>query len=678
MNRSDMLPMRQVHLDFHTSPYISGIGSRFSKENFQRALKKGKLESITVFAKCHHGYCYYPTKIGSQHPGLDFDLTGAMIDAAHEIGVRAPVYITAGWSHKDAMEHFEWRAVNKDGKFIHTGSADDPCTPDTPRRDCSWHTLCLNDGGEYARHIYALTEEVCQRYKVVDGLFFDICVANDTCYCESCKRGMRELGLDAANEGDARKYFVEKRRRFMETCAEILRKYHPHATIFFNSGGADQYKTAYHAVQSHYEMEDLPTCWGGYDKLPVRAKFFANKGKPYLGMTGKFHLAWGEFGGFKTKDALKYEVCQMALYGAGASIGDHMHPDGEMEMQTYENIGYAYDYLEKIAPFCYGGEPVVDLGLFCSARKEVNEGISNILLQKQIDFGVVSGNNFAAFDTVIIPEYARLDDEALAALKDYLARGGKLVTAGDSLVKNGAFAIDMGLAFLGGAEYDCDYIESDGRYANVPHSPMLCNLPGFRTRADGAEVYANFITPYFSRTYGRFCGHKNTPYDKDSQKYPAIAKYGNVVYMSHPLASAYSKLGSLYHREYFMNALSLVYEGGAYEIEGLGSQGRVTMIRQREKSRYCMNMIYAIPARRGAAEIIEDILPVYNVKVTLRVKEQIKRVRLGVSGEELQVEQMGNGVTFTVPRLDCHAAVVIEYEGTGGEYGAEGLYRCEN
>jgi hypothetical protein len=81
-----------------------------------------------------------------------------------------------------------------------------------------------------------------------------------------------------------------------------------------------------------------------------------------------------------------------------------------------------------------------------------------------------------------------------------------------------------------------------------------------------------------------------------------------VVYLSHPLASAYHKIGSLYHREYFMNALRLVYSGGAFEVSGLGSQGRATMIRQADKSRYCLNMTYAVPVRRGAAEVIEQIL----------------------------------------------------------------------
>ena len=64
---------RTIHLDFQTSPDIKNIGKSFSKEKFQQALKVANAHSICVFAKCHHGYSYYPTKIGTMHPGLNFD-----------------------------------------------------------------------------------------------------------------------------------------------------------------------------------------------------------------------------------------------------------------------------------------------------------------------------------------------------------------------------------------------------------------------------------------------------------------------------------------------------------------------------------------------------------------------------------------------------------------------------
>jgi hypothetical protein len=96
------LAFRQVHLDFHTSEAIDGIGAKFSKVQFQQMLKVGHVDSITVFSKCHHGWAYHPSKANAMHPGLKFDLLGAQIEAAHEIGVKTPVYISAGFDQRMA------------------------------------------------------------------------------------------------------------------------------------------------------------------------------------------------------------------------------------------------------------------------------------------------------------------------------------------------------------------------------------------------------------------------------------------------------------------------------------------------------------------------------------------------------------------------------------------------
>ena len=658
-------PRRQVHLDFHTSPDIPGIGSRFDKKQFQAALKAGNLESITVFAKCHHGYCYYPTKVGTVHPGLapDFDFTGAMVDAAHEIGVRAPIYITGGWCELDAQTHPEWRTQKPDGPFM-TGSRKRSIEegPDAPMGQCSWEHLCMNDGGPYAQHIYELTEEVCQRYEHVVGLFYDICIVGGSCYCENCVKGMKEMGLNPENEEDAKHYFTIKRQAFQKKCGEIMRKYHPNATIFFNSGGANMMMPEHHQFQSHFEMEHLPTVWGGYDVLPVRAKYFSRTGKPVIGMTGKFHLIWGEFGGFKCKEALRYEIAAMAMYGAGCSIGDHMHPDGEMEMQTYENVGYAYEYLEKIAPFCYDGKSTARLGLVMSYDKPIMENISKLLMEYQIDYDIVFDNDFSPFETVIVPEKERLDEAGVAALKDYIAKGGKVLFYGSALLKDGKFQIDCGAEYVDEPEFDCDYLicDTENEY-ELPNAPMLCVIPGKRIRATDGQVLAHTMQPYFSRTGAHFCGHRNTPHNKDSEALPAIVRKGNVLYMAHSIADLYGKEGNLYHKRFFMLALMQVFSGGPVTFKGLGSEGRATMIHQPEQNRYCVNMTYASPCKRGEAYIIEDLLPVYNVEVALDVPQTIKKAYLGVTGETLAVSQKDGRQTVVVPKLECHASVVFEY-----------------
>ncbi len=646
---------RCVHLDFHTSPEQEDIGVNFSKEDFCNALKQGNVQSITVFAKCHHSMCYYPTKIGKMHPHLKFDLLGAQIEAAHSIGVKAPIYITAGWSHEDAAEHPEWFSRDKDGNPRgYAFDADD----DEPKLNCKWTNLCLNDG-TYCQHIYALTEEVCQRYKDVDGLFYDICFQETECYCDECKAGMKLEGLDPESEDDARKYFIKKRRAFMKKCNDIVKKYHKNGTVFFN-GGAEINNSQYHEFQSHIEMEDLPTAWGGYNKLPIRARYMSRYDKPYLGMTGKFHLAWGEFGGFKCKEALKFEIATMATYGAGASIGDHLFSDGVMDKETYKNIGYAYSYLEKIEPYCYGGRAVSNLGLYISPNVIENYGMSDILLENQLDFDVITDDNFEDFDTVIFPGGARLEDESLAKLNKFIANGGKVLFCHGSLLKKGEFQIDCGLKFLSEATRDCDYICAERLDADVPKSPFLTYIPALLVENVDAEVYAEAALPLYSRTHGHFYGHGKTPYSKTEHRYPAMTKKGNVVYVAHKIATTYRQYGSIFHKRYLIAALELLGYKPLVKMD-IGSEGRATLRSQPKENRYCINMVYASPVKRGCAEIIDDIMPVYSIDIEVTVPENIKAVRTVIGGEQLPFEYKDGVCKFTVPKLHCHEAVVLEY-----------------
>ncbi|HRL14575.1 MAG TPA: hypothetical protein PKX07_22015, partial [Aggregatilineales bacterium] len=56
------IPFRQIHLDFHTSEHIVGVGDKFDPEQFARTLADARVNSINCFARCHHGYLYYESK----------------------------------------------------------------------------------------------------------------------------------------------------------------------------------------------------------------------------------------------------------------------------------------------------------------------------------------------------------------------------------------------------------------------------------------------------------------------------------------------------------------------------------------------------------------------------------------------------------------------------------------
>ena len=652
------LPVRQVHLDFHTSPFIPGVGKKFDKAQFQAAIKEGNLNSITVFAKCHHGMCYYPTKVGTMHPTMepDFDLTGAMVEAAHEIGVAAPIYITAGWSVHDATAHPEWLMCNADGSKMIT-NIDPDALPDDPRPNCSWENLCLS--GAYAEHIYALTKEIVDRYPVVDGLFFDIVYLKDACYCPNCLKGMKEEGLDPNVLADAQEYYRRSHLRFMAECTRILHEKHPEATIFFNSGGAEIYRPEYHAGQTHYEMEDLPTAWGGYDKFPPRASFMSRYGKDYLGMTGKFHTEWGEFGGYKNPDALRYEVLLMAMYNAKCSIGDQMLPSGMLDMETYRCIGHAYRALEAVEPWCYPAQSTAQLGVYLCGEASSDEGLHRMLLESHIDFEVVHpGDDLGRFAALVLPDCVKLCETEAARIRLFVEKGGAVLFTGTSALKDGAFQLDAGMRYVGAAQYRQDYFCA-GEQLKLPYgnAPFFCYESALRTEITDGTALAQVYEPWFDRTYAQYSSHRNTPYSGEAAAHPAVVRKGNVIYMAHPLFKLYAEYGAQLFREAFTKALSLIFVP-KYTV-GLPSAGRTRLTFQPEHSRYVFHAAYSSPVQRGKITVLEDMPLLTNIGVAIDMPESVQAVSLIPSGEKIAFAQENGKLRFTIPAVQCHQAVEI-------------------
>lgn len=307
---------RQIHLDFHTSELIEDIGSEFSKAQFQEALKTAKVNSINIFSKGHHGWSYYDTKLGKKHPHLNFDLLKEQIEACHEIGVRAQAYYTIGWSAKDAREHPEWIIKDKQGNEIWFGSGLD----DDIRRDeklypfYSWATL--SPEGAYLDLILAEVEELAKNYDL-DGFWFDIVPFQYPNYSELGRKDLVANGIDLDDDKAVERHHIKKMKIFLDKTREIVKKYKPDASIFYNWTTHCNIPQSLDCQLEQYntklDLEDLPTTWDGYDLFPLNAKYYGNLDMDYVAMSGKFHTAWGEFGGFKHKDAIWYEAASVTV-----------------------------------------------------------------------------------------------------------------------------------------------------------------------------------------------------------------------------------------------------------------------------------------------------------------------------------------------------------------------------
>ena len=655
------LSARQVHLDFHTSQWLPDVGKKFDKAQFQAAMKEGNVGSITVFAKCHHGYCYYPTTLGVQHPTMEpgFDLTGAIMDAAHEIGVDAPVYITAGWCALDAQNHPEWIMRHKDGSLSAT-NVDAHADPSDARPLISWYNLCLN--GEYANYIYQITQEVVDRYDRLDGLFFDICSLNKACYCDHCVAEMKAQGLDPENEQDAQRYHMQQHLKFMQINREILHKKFPEATIFFN-GCAEVYCPEHHVGNSHFEMEDLPTTAAlySYNKMPGRASVMSRYGKEVVGMTGKFHTLWGEFGGYKNPSALKYEALMMAMNGAKCSVGDQMPPSGEMDMETYRNIGIAFRALEQIEPYAYPAASTADVGVYLAGDESCDLGLQTILLESQIGFNVVlEGDDLSSYRLLILPDQVELSQQEAEQIRAFIRDGGAVLFGYKSALHNGRFLLDAGVEYVSDPVFAQDYLHAVKMVLPYGNAPFLCYHGAVKIALQDGEVLCDTYEPYFDRTYGRYCSHMNTPRREDAAASPGMVQKGKVIYYAHPLCQMYYHDGAELFKLVLREAICRLYTP-KFQVQ-IPSAGRARLTYQAHAGRYIFHVSYASPVQRGIVSVIEDIVPLIDVPVKIRLDQRVTSVRLVPQQETIAFTQENGVLQFAIPRVNCYQAVEIKTE----------------
>ncbi len=649
--------LRQVHLDFHTSEKIPGIGSQFDKKQFQQALIDGHVNSITIFSKCHHGWAYHPSKANRMHPGLNFDLLAAQLEACREINVNAPVYLSAGLDEKEVLLHPEWLNVN-------------------PERDTAameltkphYHLMCYNT--PYLDVLCAQVEEVVERYHPC-GIFLDI--SNERmCTCASCIRSMLEKGMDPTNLDDVKEHGKLVYAEYCRRIEESVRKYDSKATIFHNAGHITHGRRDIAGYDTHLELESLPTGGWGYDHFPMSAAYARTLGMEFLGMTGKFHTSWGEFGGFKHPNALIYETGLSLACGAGCSIGDQLHPAGKMNEATYRLIGAAYAEVEKKEPWCIGAKNYADIAvLSCEAvldsgrdgfGTDSNVGACRILLEGKYLFDLIDEETpFENYKLIILPDLILLCDKLTARLNEYVTNGGKLLLTGVSglNMEESEFALDVGAKFAGYSEFKPDYLVPEFKTVNG-RAEYVMYAQGVKLADVTGEVFASRQAPYFNRQPFFFSSHRHTPNDVRAELQPAAVKNGNIAYIGWKVFEDYATYGELVVKELVLHALNaLLPECERRATATLPDRGVMTATHQ--EGRDIVHLLFAHTSLRGKnIEVIEDAVPLNDVKVTLKRDAAPAKVYLAPQMQELPFEYECGHVKVTVPQMALHQMVVAE------------------
>lgn len=664
------LRFRQIHMDFHTSEHIAGVGSEFDPEVFADTLAGAHVDSVTCFARCHHGWIYYDTAVHPErrHPQLERDLLREQIEACHARDIRVPIYTTVQWDHLTAAEHPDWRVMTPEGALEGTP----PFEPGFYRK------LCLNS--PYLDLLKAHTRDI-QETLPVDGLFFDIVQATP-CICRWCLAGMAEQGLEPEDPAAREAYAVSTLDRFRTGMSAFVREATPDATIFYNAGHLGPATRPVADAYTHFELESLPSGLWGYLHFPVTQRYVRTLGHETVGQTGKFHTAWGDFHSFKNRAALEYECFRMLALGSKCMIGDQLHPNGRIDADVYDLVGSVYAEVERKQPWCSGARAVSEIAVLSPEEFQGGghslstaiRGVTQMLEELSHQFDIVdSASDLTGYSVVILPDHIPVSPALRDALEAHLAAGGGLLASFKSgldpelrdfaLSALGVRRADDGpLPVFADPRHDhCDYLLPRGAIGEgLPETEHAMYMRGLAVEpTDGAEVLAERVDSYFDRTWEHFCSHLQTP-SSGRPGTPAIVRSERSVYFAHPVFSQYELNAPRWCKTLVANALKLLLPEPLVTHDG-PSTLRLSLTEQPHENRWVLHLLHYIPERRGQLfDTLEDVIPLHDLTLSVRTPNGVRAVTRVPDGDALAHQTRAGRVDVRVPRLDGHGLIVLE------------------
>ncbi len=654
------MPYQQIHMDFHTSPLIDGIGAAFDVDAFGKTLKDAHVQHINLFGKCHHGWFYYPSKIGPMHPHLTFSLLGRQVEACKRYGITYSVYTCVGWNEEWATRHPQWQEVSPEGLL--------GAKPPFARGFYQWQTLCLNSE-EYRR---VIKDELKEEYELFAprGYWIDIIQPHE-CVCHNCREKAMALGLDIYSAQDRQRMARLAQIDYMRDMYTFLMALDADLQVYFNgfpyACDLKDDPAVSNANKREYvtfmDIESLPSTEWGYTHFPLSVNY-VNKYTTHdiIMMNGKFHLAWGDFGTLRNQAALEYECFRAMANGAGICVGDQLHPSGALDECVYRRIGAVFSQMEATEPWCRGTRKVAQIGVYSTTRSAQAlgngvdrslEGVYRALSELKYQYDILDLTDpIDRYELLILPDKVALTEDAARRIDAYVAAGGKLLVTGYSAVgQEDKFMLDcLPVCYRGPGLTAPRYMDiREEAFPGVPAMKTVAYSGGARVSAKpGAQVLCETVDSYFDRSEAHFCSHRQTPPRPKGEGEPCVALNDNVAYVSNVLFEDLAEYGVKAYKDIVGSLLGRMIKSPLVQSD-LPAYAEVTL-RRLDKDLIVHVLNYLIQRKCKQLDIIEDVVPLFNRTLRIFTGERPLCVNL-LPGQEAIPFEFENG--YTVVRPQC-------------------------
>jgi hypothetical protein len=406
-------------------------------------------------------------------------------------------------------------------------------------------------------------------------------------------------------------------------------------------------------AMTHFEIESLPSGFWGYFHFPRMARAISQWGKPWLGMTGRFQKMWGDFGGIKPQPALEFECFRAQALGGGNSVGDQLPPRGVLDPAAYDLIGAVYAQCEAAEPFYAGANFVRPrIGIFSANYAGLDggkseEGVVLLCEESHYDCAMLDANDsLDGYQLLILPDSTVVDADLAARLRDYHAKGGKLlISYRGGFTEAQQWALDfLPLTFHGPVEKYPTYWRSTADFMpSMASSDRVFYDQGLQVSAgtDGVTLIER-VLPYFKRSAIAYSSHFQTPPVADPCEFPAVLRLGDCIYFADPIFREYRQTGNLAVKQVWLQSMQALVGQPPFAA---GLPNSITSYPLRRGDDLLLTLLHYIPVRKALDIDVIDQRGSFAGEV-LQMPQTVTEVR--IFGEKQPLQALGKGA-FALP-----------------------------
>ena len=657
---------RQLHLDSHLEPF-KNIFRNFDAEVAAQTFKEAGFQMVSFMAT--DGPCYYPTKIGERHPGLDRDFVGEMTRALKKRGIRTIVYV-AGESGN--------------------------------------HERDLNET------VLPLYKEILEWYDIdgffIDGIHKKFLNSKHPLSCEYCQKLFdKEIGGKIPQEDSDpmaftyRKWMNRRMDKYLEKIYRELSAIKPEIAILNNS---QWMMSRYPVTPPEYVMHvewDLPVPIVGFYSynFSCESRYLSTLVDVRPNLTWSLMAidgySWNDYT-MREPEAFMHESAILLAACGRTYLSDNPYPSGNPDKALMDAYTAVNKRTVELEPYLKNCKPVKDVAVLHSADSVWSKapilptfswnpspayqsacGAHKVLTEGHVQMGIVNSEVFLKtieqYNAVILPDQRILSSEESAAIRNYVKNGGFLIATGETGLRdssnnrqldNFSIADVLGVDYLGASD-------STNSYIRITENIEKFRLPAYdlhvvgnyvRVKTTTANTLMELVPPYENLKY-QTTERRWAPPPAEDTDGPGITlnSYGKgkAVYCASRVFESYYIENTPNLRKLGLWLLDLVYPDESRNIFLENTPINVELFfNELGKERFVHLINFTANKRDIGTPSVQDFITVHGIRVKVRLKNRPAGITSVPGGKNIVFSYRNGWASFDAEPLSIHNVYRIE------------------